>query len=158
MDSNKELSEAEITFCELYINGIAPYAGNAAKCYSDVFQTPIEKARSKAMRFLSEPHIQRYIEELESLNAFDAKRKKDYIARHLEHIIEETSKAKYYDRKGVELSPAAVRSVCVQAMKLYADLYPVKEAQVNKLSFENAEGGVTFNLIVPQENHEKDED
>lgn len=152
MDSNFNLSEEEITFCELYINGVAPYAGNALKCYTDVFQKNGARARTDAMKLLNDPRIQGYIEEMEKMNAFDAKRKREYIARHLENIIEETSTAQYRDRKGTILSPAAIRSVCVQAMKLYADLYPVKEAQVNKLSIEGTEGGVTFNVIVPQVN------
>lgn len=147
---NKEITENEICFCELYVNGVAPYAGNAMKCYTDVFKSHGSQTRTAAMRLLSEPHIQAYIAELEAMNAFDAKRKREYIARHLENIIEETSTNDYYDRKGTKLSPAAMRSVSVQAMKLYAELYPVKEAQVNKLSIDNGEGGVTFNLIVPQ--------
>ena len=90
------------------------------------------------------------------MNAFDAKRKREYLARHLENIIEETSTAEYSDRRGVAMSPAALRSVCVQAMKLYADLYPVKEAQVSKLNIENnGEGGITFNVIVPNQSAEK---
>lgn len=158
MDSKNTLTEQEITFCELYINGIAPYAGNAAKCYADVFQKTGNATRTDAARLLSEPRIQQYIADLETLNAYDAKHKKEYIARHLENIIEETSTAQYHDRKGNNLSPAALRSVAVQAMKLYADLYPVKEAQVSKLAIEGGEGGVTFNLIVPQATTKNDEE
>lgn len=154
---NNQLSEAEITFCELYINGLAPYAGNALKCYEDVFGVKGMKTRTKAVKLLSDPRIEAYINELESLNAFDNKRKREFIARHLEGIIEETSTAQYRDRKGLLISPAALRSVCVQAMKLYSDLYPVKEAQVNKLSIEGGDGGVTFNVIVPQTKKDDEE-
>lgn len=157
MDSTNRLTESEITFCELYINGLAPYAGNALKCYEDVFGRKGRRTRTEAIKLLSDERIQQYIEELETLNAFDNKRKKEFIARHLENIIEETSTAEYYDRKGTKLSPAALRSVCVQAMKLYSDLYPVKEAQVNKLSIDGGDGGVTFNVIVPQQNNDMDE-
>lgn len=149
MDS-KELTESEIAFCELYINGVAPYAGNAMKCYQGIFTDYKGNARTAAMKLLNEPHIQKYITSMEEMNAFDAKRKKDYLARHLENIIEEASTVTYRDRRGTTLSPAALRSVAVQAMKLYSELYPVKEAQVNKINIEGAEGGVTFNVVVPQ--------
>ncbi len=156
MNSQNTLTDAEIAFCELYINGTAPYAGNPAKCYQDVFPEKASKGRGAAIRLLNQPHIQKYIEELEAMNAFDAKRKREYLARHLESIIEETSTAEYSDRRGIKMSPAALRSVCVQAMKLYADLYPVKEAQVSKLNIENnGGGGITFNVIVPNQSSEK---
>lgn len=154
MDEYK-LTDNEITFCELYINGTSPYGGNALKCYESIFKLKGVEARTAAMRLLSEPRIQWYIDTLEQLNAFDAKRKKEYIARHLESIIEETSTSVYKDRRGNTLSPAALRSVCVQAMKLYADLYPMKEAQVSKLSIDGGEGGVVFNLVVPKDTKEE---
>lgn len=150
MSQKQSLTEKEVTFCELYVNGIAPYAGNAQKCYTDVFKPVKSRSRTEAMGILADPRIQEYIEKLERINTFDAKRRKEYIARHLEQIIEETATAQYYDRNGIELSPAALRSVSVQAMKLYTELYPIKEAQVNKLAIEGGEGGVIFNVIVPQ--------
>ena len=105
---------------------------------------------------LNQPHIKEYIEQLEALNDFDAKRKREYLARHLENIIEETSTVEYSDRRGVKMSPAALRSVCVQAMKLYAELYPVKDAQTSKNNSENnGGGGITFNVIIPNQTPEK---
>ena len=155
MNSQNTLTDAEIAFCELYINGTAPYAGNPAKCYHDVFPEKASKGRGAAIRLLNQPHIQEYIEELEAMNAFDAKRKREYLARHLENIIEETSTANYTDRRGIVISPAAIRSVCVQAMKLYADLYPVKDRQAAQSNENIGSGGITFNVIVPNQVPEK---
>lgn len=156
MNSQNTLTDAEIAFCELYINGTAPYAGNPAKCYQDVFPEKATKGRGAAIRLLNQPHIKEYIEQLGALNDFDAKRKREYLARHLENIIEETSTVEYSDRRGVKMSPAALRSVCVQAMKLYAELYPVKDAQTSKNNSENnGGGGITFNVIIPNQTPEK---
>ena len=156
MDGNINLTEQEVAFCELYVNGTAPYAGNAMLCYDDVFGKK-SKNRGPALRLLNEPRIKNYIEELESLSSYEAKRRREYLARHLEQIIEETSIATYTDRKGLKISPAAMRSVCVQAMKLYSELYPVKEAQVSKLNIESNGGGITFNVIVPNQDKQPEE-
>ena len=60
--------------------------------------------------------------------------------------------AQYTDRRGTKLSPAPLRSVAVSATKALMEMYPVKEAQVNKLNIEGAgEGGITFNVIVPEQ-------
>lgn len=150
MDEIKELSQIEKEFCELYVNGTSSYAGNAAKCYADLFQDKTSRARGRAMKLLNQPHIQKYISDLEAEEAYDSARKRNYLARHLEGIIEETCSSVYTDRRGNKLSPAALRSVGVQAMKLYADLFPVKESQVSKINIEgNTENGITFNVIVP---------
>lgn len=143
-----KLTQKEIAFCELYVNGMIPYVGNAQKCFSEVFGEQT-RTRTAAMRLLNTPHIKEYVEELEALNVDDAKRKREYLSRNLEHIIEETVSTDVYNNKGKKSSPAALRSVCVQAMKLYAELYPVKEAQVNKLSIDSNGAGITFNVIVP---------
>lgn len=158
METSKFLTEEEIAFCELYINGLAPYAGNAMRCYYEIFpKNSTTNPRTAALRLLNQPHIQAYIDELNSLNAIDAKHKREYLARHLENIIEETATGVYKSRYGNVLSPAAIRSVCVQAMKLYADLYPVKEAQVKKLNIDSNGGGITFNVIVPNQNKDKED-
>ena len=144
MDS--KLTENEILFCELYVNGSAPYAGNAAKCYSEVFKCDSKHTKHLAKQLLMREDIQAFLKEL------DAKFMKKFLTENLIHIIEETSVAEYRDRRGTKLSPAPLRSVAVSATKALMEMYPVKEAQVNKLNIEGAgEGGITFNVIVPEQ-------
>lgn len=43
-------------------------------------------------------------------------------------------------------------------MKLLADMYPVKEAQVSELNINGSDGsGITFNVIVPENKADKPE-
>lgn len=145
------LTDQEKLFCELFVNGTAPYAGNAVKCYSEVFQDDGLNANHRAKKLLKIPHVQEYITELEELSVEMAGDMKRYLTQNLMKIIDETSSAQFYDRKGHALSPAPLRSVAVSATKALMDMYPVKEAQVNKLNIEGSdgEGGIIFNVIVP---------
>lgn len=149
--NNKQLTEQDKLFCELFVNGIAPYAGNAAKCYSEVFKDDGLNVNHRAKQFMKQSHIKRYIKELEGDCDEVAVCIKRYLTQNLMKILDETSNAQFYDRKGQALSPAPLRSVAVNAAKALMDMYPVKEAQVSKLNFEGANGdvGVTFNVIVP---------
>ena len=150
MDS--KLTEKEILFCELYVNGNAPYAGNAAKCYSEVFSCDPRRTKHLAATLLMREDIQEYIKELEGMSHDEAKFMKKFLTENLIHIIEETSTAVYYDRRGTKLSPAPLRSVAVNASKALMEMYPVKEAQISKLNIEGGgEGGITFNVIVPEQ-------
>ncbi|MBR4405182.1 MAG: hypothetical protein IKT30_02285 [Bacteroidaceae bacterium] len=150
MDS--KLTENEILFCELYVNGSAPYAGNAAKCYSEVFKCDSKHTKHLAKQLLMREDIQAFLKELDEMTYEEAKFMKKFLTENLIHIIEETSVAEYRDRRGTKLSPAPLRSVAVSATKALMEMYPVKEAQVNKLNIEGAgEGGITFNVIVPEQ-------
>lgn len=154
MDS--KLTEKEILFCELYANGSAPFAGNAAKCYSEVFHCDSKQAKHLAKQIIAREDIQAYLNELEGLTYEEAKYMKKFLTENLIHIIEETSTAQYHDRRGTMLSPAPLRSVAVSATKALMEMYPVKEAQVNKLNIEGAgEGGITFNVIVPEQTNQE---
>ena len=63
MDS--KLPENEILFCELYVNGSAPYAGNAAKCYSEVFKCDSKHTKHLAKQLLMREDIQAFLKELD---------------------------------------------------------------------------------------------
>lgn len=146
----KQISEQEKLFCELYVNGTAPYAGNAVKCYSEVFKDDGINVGNRAKGLLRTDRVREYVQELEGMEAEEAVAKKRYLTENLMKIIDECTTAQYYDRRGTALSPAPLRSVAVSASKALMDMYPVKEAQVNKLNIEGAgEGGITFNVIVP---------
>lgn len=148
---NQQLNEKEKLFCELFMNGTAPYAGNALKCYSEVFKDDGINANHRAKTLLRKPAVKAYIKEMEEMDAEQAAGMKRYLTQNLMRIIDETSTAQFYDRRGMSLSPAPLRSVAVSAVKALMDMYPVKEAQVNRLNIEGdgAEGGVTINVIVP---------
>lgn len=152
MESNKiQLSDQEILFCELYANGEAPFGGDAARCYQEVFNDSSRQAKTRATRLLARSDIQEYLKSLDELTYEESKYMKTFLRENLTSIVRECATAEFRDRKGILLSPAALRSVAVNAMKALMDLYPVKEAQVNKLSIDGAgEGGITFNVIMPE--------
>ena len=148
-----KLTKDEILFCELYMNGTATYAGNASKCYREVFHDDSKTVSVKAHKLLKEPHIQEYLKELEELSIEEAQAMKRYLTANLMSIINEASTAHYMDRFGTKLSPAPLRSVAVSASKALMEMYPVKEAQRVNLETEN--GGIVFNVVVPEQ--KKDE-
>jgi len=157
-----QLSDKDKLFCELYINGCAPYTGNAAKCYSEVYKSnkksdKLDKQRGKEI--LSRKEIQSYLEQLESMTYEETKAMKHFITENLIHIIEETSYATYKDRRGNAVSPAALRSVAVNASKALMDLYPIKASSTNLANKENGGArGITFNVIVPDRIKEKEKE
>ncbi len=160
MSVANNLNKDERIFCELFVNGCAPYAGNAAKCYADVFHTSKEDElfnNQKAACLLKREDVAEYVKELEALTIEDAKNMKRFLTANLKHIIEETSRDIYYDRRGKALSPASLRSVAVSASKALMEMYPVKESQVNKFEINGGgESGITFNVIVPEQKSQTD--
>ncbi len=154
---NDKLTPQEEYFCELYAHGDAPYTGNASKCYREAFGIPDDKktVHLKAMQTMRRKDIQARIDELQGLNDTDQKDMKQFLASNLKHIVEECTTATFRDRRGTQLSPAPLRSVAVNAAKALMELYPVKEAQEHKLSIDGAgEGGITFNVIMPEKKAE----
>lgn len=152
-NSNTQLTEQEKLFCDLYANGEAPFGGNAARCYQEVFNDKTRLAKSRAIKMLARPEIQTYLKSLDELSYEEAKYMKTFLRENLTSIIAECAGSEYRNRKGTLLSPAALRSVAVNASKALMELYPVKEAQVNKINIDggNGEGGITFNVIMPQQ-------
>lgn len=152
-NSNNQLTDQEKLFCDLYANGEAPFGGNAARCYQEVFNNKTRLAKSRAVQMLARPEIQTYLKSLDELPYEEAKYIKTFLRENLTSIIAECSSGEFRDRKGTLLSPAALRSVAVNASKALMELYPVKEAQVSKINIDggNGEGGITFNVIMPQQ-------
>ena len=152
---NKNLTEQEIIFCELFVNGTAPYAGNAVKCYSEVYKEDGPRTRQYAKKLLAREDIQSYIKELENISAEEDGDMKRYLTQNLMKILDETSTAQFRDRRGTLLSPAPLRSVAVSAAKALMDMYDVKRANTTNVNIEGGgEGGITFNVIVPESNTE----
>lgn len=159
MENKNKLTDQEILFCDLYANEEAPYGGNAARCYEEVFNDKSKRAKSLATRMLARPEIQEYLESLDGLPYEETKYMKTFLRENLMSIIQECSSAEYRDRKGILQSPAALRSVAVNASKALMDLYPVKEAHVSKINIDGAgEGGITFNVIMPDQTKNEKED
>lgn len=153
MENINQLTEQEKLFCDLFANGEIPFGGNAARCYQEVFNDKTHLAKNRAVRLLARPEIQAYLKSLDELPYEEAKYMKTFLRENLTSIITECAQCEYRDRKGTLLSPAALRSVAVNASKALMELYPVKEAQVNKINIDggNGEGGITFNVIMPQQ-------
>lgn len=152
-NSNNQLTDQEKLFCDLYANGEAPFGGNAARCYQEVFNDKTRLAKSRAVQMLARLEIQTYLRSLDELPYEEAKYMKTFLRENLTSIIQECASGEFRDRKGILLSPAALRSVAVNASKALMELYPVKEAQVSKINIDggNGEGGITFNVIMPQQ-------
>lgn len=152
MENKNTLTDQETLFCDLYANGEAPYGGNAARCYQEVFGDKSRRAKGCATRMLARPEIQEYLKSLDELPYEEAKYMKTFLRENLVSIIQECSSAEYRDRKGTLQSPAALRSVAVNASKALMDLYPVKTAQISKINIDGAgDGGITFNVIMPEQ-------
>lgn len=148
---NKPLTEEEDKFCELYVSGGPLYAGNHRKCYEEVFgkgkNVPIA-----SRLLLGRPHISARIREMIDSVQFDVETiaTRLQVAETLKAVMSETSSAEYTDKFGVPLSPAPLRAVAVNAAKALMELYPIKYSQETKLRIDGGEGGVVFNVIVPQ--------
>ena len=145
-----QLTEAEEQFCELFVCGGIEYAGQAAKCYEEVFGQTKKNMALAGRRTLSKPHIIYRIKEMrvELQNEMEAIAVKLQVSETLKAVMEETATAQYSDKFGVSLSPAPLRAVSVNAAKALMELYPIKHAQETKLKIEG--NGVTFNVIVPE--------
>lgn len=154
----ENLTKRERQFCEIFVNGNPPFVGNAGKCYGLVFRDKLKEednAETLGRTLLKREDVKEYIAELHAISEQKAQDVKNFITKNLVSIIEETSTARYFDKRGVALSPAALRSVSVNACKALMELYPVREAQVNKLSVESENGsGVVFNIVAPQPNND----
>lgn len=150
----ESLNKQEIDFCELFIFGCDPYAGNARKCYEDIFYDSSHTSLRKAKQLMARDDVQEYINQLRAIANYETADLKARLTEKLLHIIDETSTAKYTDRRGTELSPAPLRSVAVQASKALMEMYPVKVAQESKVELKgNGDSGIVsmslfLNLIM----------
>ena len=151
----RQLTDEQAKFCLLYVNSPAPYMGDAVACYELVWgkgKTPFEHAENKrkANELLRDPEVKDRIDELETVNMYNAASLRPRITETLLNIMGEMSVSKYYDKEGTPLSPAAARSVAVNAAKTLNDMYGIKEDILHKVQLEGKEGsGITFNVVMP---------
>ena len=151
-EKSNKLTEAEEKFCELYIYGGLDYAGQLVKCYEEAFGYENKNVKVKSRKLLSEPHILSKLKELTGTiqNEIEHTAIKLQITETLKAVMEETATASYEDKFGVSLSPAPLRAVSVNAAKALMELYPVKHVHETRLKIEGNNGGITFNVVVPE--------
>lgn len=154
-----QLTELEQKFCLIYTSGPVPYIGNEVRCYQLVFNESTEEPGGnfaievslQAHELMAREEIKNYIESLEALNVVNAATLRPRLTQTLLKIADECATATYKDKWGMELSPAALRSVSVNAISKLADIYGIKEDVAHKVMLEGSDGeGITFNLIAPQ--------
>ena len=138
----KPLTEQELQFCNLYVNGGLEYAGRPKKCFVEVFGEDTVK----------NPHVLAHIKALLSSERFEMETMavKLQVAETLKAVMDETATSDYTDRFGVPLSPAPLRAVSVNAAKALMDIFPIRHKEENRLRIEGSDGNVIFNVIVPQ--------
>lgn len=140
-----------LEFCDHYVNGDVGVAGDARQSYIRAFQRKITKREASA--FLRKKHIAKKIKELYEEKQGMLYAKRIYIEEKLEAIVDECVKAKFRDRYGNLQSPAAMRSVAVNALKTLNDMNGFN-APVEIKDNTEKKTGIHFNLIMPDENKE----
>lgn len=155
-----QLNEQELHFCELYVHGGPDFAGKGGACHKEVFGNKLKRHSTAATHLLTKPHIKAHLKEMMSTEQFETETiaVKLQVAETLKAVMEETSKGQYIDRFGVEVSPAPLRAVAVNAAKALMEIYPIKHVHETRLRVEGADGNVIFNVIVPQTTKPENED
>lgn len=174
MEKSK-LSDKEEKFCLVYACGPFPYRGNARKTYDlvyngetgllfdpDEIENKAHKEVSVALavrQLMLRDDIRERIDQVQSENMVNATTLRPRLTEALLKIVDECSTLTVEDKFGNTLSPAALRSVAVNAASKLTDMYGIKEDIAHKVMLEGADGdGITFNLIVPETNKENDID
>lgn len=152
---NRVLTEEEELFCQLYVNGGIEYAGRANQCYVSAYNQPksTKQLSYKSKSILKIKEISHRIKELndEVSGEDDILAIKLQVTETLRSVMSEAATTTYKDKYGQSISPAPLRAVSVNAAKALADLYPIGYEKESKLKIEGGgEGGVVFNVIVPQ--------
>lgn len=170
---NIKLTDQEEKFCLVFACGPSPYNGNARKTFDLVFngntgmlfgpsETGIKEHTKKEVdvaiavrRLMLRDDIKDRIDQLKSETLVDATTLRPRLTESLLKIVDECSTLMVVDRWGNTQSPAALRSVAVNAIGKLTDMYGIKEDIAHKVMLESADGdGITFNLIVPEANNE----
>lgn len=169
--SNSKLSKLEEKFCLVYACGPAPYNGNAKRAFDLVFNDctgnlidpgPSDIKRDvevtlSANELMRRDDIRDRIDQLQAENIVNASTLRPRLTEQLLKIVDECSTLTCEDKFGTKLSPAALRSVAVNAAGKIVDMYGIKEDIAHKVMLEGSDGdGITFNLIVPESNKENE--
>ena len=95
----ESLNKQEIDFCELFIFGCDPYAGNARKCYEDIFYDSSHTSLRKAKQLMARDDVQEYINQLRAIANYETADLKARLTEKLLHIIDENFYSKIYRSK-----------------------------------------------------------
>lgn len=149
------LTEDEERFCQLFCSGGKKFAGNQIEAYKEVFEnTNKRQVAIESNKLLASPVIANRIGEIMK-SQFDNDEQNLYrkmrVIETLFSVMDETREAKYKDKWGIDLSPAPLRAVSVNAAKAIADICGFKSSDGSGVTI-NGENNVTFNVIVPQKN------
>ncbi|MFR9543659.1 MAG: hypothetical protein SNH27_16630 [Rikenellaceae bacterium] len=149
---NIELTEKETAFCELFVFGDKEFAGQAEACYREVYGEGAKNIAITARRLLAREEIAALIVELVEIKESQTETMavKLQVAETLRAVMKETSKESFTDKFGVDLSPAPLRAVSVNAAKALMEIYPIKHSQGEGSSQANNGGNIVFNVVVPQ--------
>lgn len=168
MKDNK-LTEQEEKFCLVFACGPSPYNGNAKKTYDLVFngctgmlKDPLADTSKKdveiallARKLMTRDDIRDRIDQLQSESVVNAATLRPRLTETLLKITDECSTLLCADKFGTPLSPAALRSVAVNAISKLTDMYGIKEDIAHKVMLEGTNGdGIVFNLVMPESNKE----
>lgn len=166
---NSKLTNLEEKFCLVFACGPSPYNGNAKKTYDLVFNgstgrlvDPSDNQIKRdvdvalaARELMLRDDIRDRIDQIQSESVVNAATLRPRLTETLLKIADECSTLICEDKFGTLLSPAALRSVAVNAIGKLTDMYGIKEDIAHKVMLEGADGdGITFNLIVPDSNKE----
>lgn len=168
--NNSKLTDLEEKFCMVYACGPSPYNGNARLSYELVFKGQTGKLFNPefgheitegvdntllAHQLIIRDDIRERIDEIQSVSLVNATTLRPRLTETLLKIADECSTLNVCDKFGTPLSPAALRSVAVNAISKLTDMYGIKEDIAHKVMLEGADGdGITFNLIMPEKNRE----
>lgn len=154
-DTELKMNPTHLEFCNLYVNGGPGYAGKAGKCYMKAIGTQAKnKASEYGARLLKKEHIIAKIKELTEENEISIIGRKLMVEENLMKIMDECAKGSYKDKYGNPVSPAALRSVAVNASKALIDIWGLNKPTEVKITGEN-EKGIVFNIIQPGKEDKK---
>lgn len=166
---DSKLTNLEEKFCLVYACGPSPYNGNAKKTYDLVFNGATGKlvdpfvdttkkeveVALEARKLMSRDDIRDRIDKLQSESVVNAATLRPRLTETLLNIADECSTLVCADKFGTPLSPAALRSVAVNAISKLTDMYGIKEDIAHKVMLEGSNGdGIVFNLVMPESNKE----
>lgn len=163
--NDTKLNDLEEKFCLVYACGPAPFNGNPQRTYELVFlgrtgklTDPDENSITDnvenmlaAKQLMRRDDIKERIDQIQSENLVNATTLRPRLTETLLKIVDECSTLRCADKWGNPVSPAALRSVAVNAIAKLSDIYGIKEDIAHKVMIEGGDGdGITFNLVMPQ--------
>lgn len=142
-----EMPPEHLDFCYHYMMGESGVCGNAKKAYKAAFGTNANGSQLK--RFMCRKHIALKLKELQGeLEALNVG-KRVLLEDKLMSIMEECSTKNYKDKFGNDISPAAMRSVAISAIKELNSMNGFNKPIETKITTDE-ESGIVFNVIVPE--------